>query len=80
MNNEYDGLKYIIHFVEDRYDLNLTITDNENDMFLIQAEFPYLELYEKEWFDGQSNTYSTCLRIVGDISDEHMTLYMEDTA
>lgn len=75
----HDILDTIIHFHPDQ-NCGWDIKVDDEEVFIIESEFPYLELYDCEWecqFKGKGHFK---VRKIAEMTAEHNALYWEDQA
>ena len=72
-------MDYIQHFYDTTRPWDVRVRDEE--VFIIQEEFPYLELYEKKWsctYSGETGNFF--VRMVWDVSLDHRLIYYKEKA
>jgi len=77
MKNDEEVIGYISHFMAGEVG-GWDIIVPDSDIFLILEEFPYLELYEKEWKMLESSGHFKCKQIK-EMSEEHKNLFLVDS-
>jgi hypothetical protein len=77
--NNYEEIKfeYIQHFHEEM-NCGWDIKVADEDVFVLLDEFPYLEIYDKEYSDNIHGSGYFYVRRIGGMSDEHTILYYRD--
>lgn len=75
----HDIMDIIYHFHPDQ-NCGWDIKVEDEEVFLIESEFPYLELYDAEWECAFKGKGHFMVRQVKDMSLEHKLAYWKDQA